>query len=433
MTAPADGGLDGRTIIRFAHAFRSGGGMERILDDLDGILLARNSATIVRMHLASKSDETEQCMARGRGRLVLVPLELPDGHRQLAPDREQASPGLRTVVRNRILYQSLVWRLIGRRYVLRRPLRRRPGEVANAGPRFAAICERFKPDLCMMHFFGGSDADEIIHEARVRRIPVALENHFANERFLHAAIRRHAMVADAVAGMNGLDVPDYLQPRFVNLRDGIDLACFDPARAHAPSNRPPGPVLFLPSRIVRPKGQLDVVRAAARLTREGLNASVVFAGRVDSASFLNELKAEIQQLGLNDRVRFLGELSPEALRDWYAAATLLVFPTHHHEGLGRVIVEAQAMELPVVAYATGGVPEGIRDPETGFLVPTGDLGRLVERIGRLLRDPERRRLMGQAGRRFVMTEYSLEALARRHEAFYLNAIRAAPMPAASLG
>lgn len=425
-TPTSPGSLDGKTVLRFAHAFATGGGMERILQDLDHALLARNAMTIVRIYIASAAGETEHRVETiGRGRLVLVPLPLADDdNRQLASDHEPTGFNLKQALRDWVIYNPLVWALWGRRYVINRPLRRQKGQVVGAGDCVEKLIKAYSIDLCMMHYFGGADADEIIQVARSRNIPVALQNHFANDRFVHLAIRKHVLLADAAAGMNALDVPSFLQGRFTNLADGIDLSCFDRKQTTLPENLPADPILFLPSRIVKPKGQLDVIRAAAMLLAKGIRVSVRFAGRVDSPAFLEELKAEARRAGVESAVSFLGELNPLQLRGWYAASAVLVFPTYHHEGLGRITVEAQAMNLPVVAYATGGVPEGVLDGKTGFLVPTGDIATLSARIEQLLRDNDLRQQMGAHGRAFVEGTYSLEALAKRHEQFYLSVIQA---------
>jgi glycosyltransferase involved in cell wall biosynthesis len=419
------GPLDGLTILRFAHAFATGGGMERILHELDNVLLRRNAATIVRMFIASDPSKLEERVELdGHGRLVLVPLALPPGeNQQLAPDKEVHPSKLRRFVRDRIICHPLLWSLGTKYWVIRRRLRRHFGQVVGAGARFDDLAKRYPIDLCMMHYFGGADADEVIQSARIRGIPIGLQNHFANDRFLHFSIRKHALLSHGVSGMNALDVPDYLHDRFVNLADGIDTNYFDRSHASLPLEMPQEPVLFLPARIVQPKGQLDLVHAAARLCERGLNVHLVFAGRVESARFFDELNTEIAAHKLTDRVQFLGVLGPELLRDWYAASAILAFPTYHHEGLGRIIVEAQAMQVPVVAYATGGVPEGIIDGSTGFLVHTGDIEAMTNRIEVLLRDPELRHRMGSAGRQFVIDSYNLDALATRHESFYLNVIK----------
>jgi len=417
------GTLSGLTIFRFVHAFASGGGMERIMEDLDQILLSRNAMTIIRMYIASSTSEHERVELRGQGRLILIPLPLPEGEStQIASDQNEKESPLIRAFRDRVLYHPLIWSLGFKQFLLHRRLPRRKGQVVGAGARFSELCRAHKIDLCMMHFFGGSDADEVMEAARSQQIPVALENHFANDRFMHLSIRKHVLLADGISGMNGLDVPAYLQKRFVNLADGIDTTCFDRRNASPPPSAPKCPIIFLPARIVRPKGQLDLVRAAARLRSRGLDFQLAFAGRVESTSFLNELKLEITRHGLTDRIRFLGVLGPEALRDWYSVSTVMAFPTYHHEGLGRIIVEAQAMQVPVVAYATGGVSEGVINGKTGFLVTTGDIETFTNKIELLLRDPERCQQMGAAGRGFVVDRYSLDALADRHERFYTQII-----------
>ncbi len=420
--ATGGGALDGFTLLRFAHAFESGGGMERLLEDLDGVLLERNAMTIVRLHIASdRTHLEERTVARGRGRLVLAPLPLPEGEGvQLAPDQEVNTRSLKERFRDRVLYHPLVWAAGLERLILRRPLPRRTGQVVGAGAKAAEMFARFPVNLSLLHFFGGSDADEIVAEARRHGIPFALQNHSENRRYLHLSVRKHATLANAVAGVNGLDVPAYVAGRFRNLADGIDTDFFRREAARPVPSAPTAPMILLPARVVRPKGHLDLVAAAARLRDAGVAFSVGFAGRVESSQFVEELRGEIVRAGLVEHVHFLGALSTDALRDWYAASTVVTLPTSHHEGLGRVIVEAQAMETPVVAYATGGTPEAIVDGTTGYLVRTGDVDGLTQKLAHLLAHPDERRRMGRAGRQAAETRYSLAAVAARHEAFYLE-------------
>jgi glycosyltransferase involved in cell wall biosynthesis len=255
-------------------------------------------------------------------------------------------------------------------------------------------------------------------------VPFAVINHYSNDRFLHLAIRKHAMLANGVSGVNGLGVPRYLQDRFVNLSDGIDTEFFHRSHAQPLANPPPHPIVLLPARVVREKGQMDLVQAVGALHRFGVQCCIAFAGRVDASEFVEELRQEIVRAGLTDCVRFLGDLGLEELRDWYAASAVIAFPTYHHEGLGRVIIEAQAMETPVIAYATGGVPEGISSGKTGFLLPTGDVKGLANRLHELLSSSSLRESIGVSGRKAVETRFSLTALAERHEQFYDRVIAA---------
>jgi glycosyltransferase involved in cell wall biosynthesis len=417
--------LDGLTLFRFVHAFDSAGGMERLIEDMDRALLERNAMTVVRMHFAREASSARRSIQElGRGRLIRVPMPCRPGLEEQYADEPIVRFDWRMALRRHVLNHPLAWRLLVGPWVRRRRLAPRTGEMIGAGAAFARLANEFSFDLCVMHFFGSADADEVIKEARRRRLPIALSNHFANDRFLHLAIRQHTLFATRIGSMNGLQVPAYLSDRFANLADGIDLDFFDPSLARCLSDCPGKPILFLPARVLRSKGHWDVIGCARRLHDQGLPVTVVFAGRTDSEAFVAELHREIERLGLTNHVRFLGPQPPAVLRDWYHASAVTVFPTYHHEGLGRIVIESQAMGTPPVAYATGGVADGIRDGETGFLVPTGKVATLTERVARLLRDRPLRDRMACAGRAFVEGKYSLAAFAGRHEEFYRSCLRA---------
>jgi glycosyltransferase involved in cell wall biosynthesis len=416
--------LDGATILRFAHAYESGGGTERYLEDLDRALLERNAMTVVRLHLTrnpSATQETQESI--GRGQLIRVPLFVaPADPSRPETDEHSLRFRFKQQVRNWILYNPLVWRAVGAKWTARRRLPHRAAEARGAGNAAAAQMRARRVDLVMLHFFGGSDADDVATQARAQGVPFAVLNHYANDRFLHLAIRKHAEAANGVAGVNGLQVPGYLQHRFTNLSDGVDTAFFSAASAQPVPDGPPDPIILLPARVIREKGQLDLVRAVARLRDGGINCSLVFAGRVDTPEFLNELRREITRARLTESTRFLGGISAEALRNWYAASAVIAFPTYHHEGLGRVIIEAQAVGTPVIAYATGGVPDAIVSGTSGLLVRTGDIAGLTAGLRTLLASPSTRSAMAREGRRIAEQRFSLDALAQRHEEFYLRII-----------
>lgn len=418
--------LHGLTILRFAHAFEAGGGVEQYLEDLDRVLLARNAMTLIRLFIATDRNQVSERAERvGQGELIRVPLFLPEGESlQLASDDEPTGENPRQLFRDYVLYHPLVWNLWTRRFILGWRVPRRKGQVLSAGAKVAELMDRHRIDLIMLHFMGGSDADEIVELARSRGVPFAVLNHYSNDRFLHLSIRKHVLLADGVASVNGIAVPKYLKGRLENLADGIDTEFLRPENVDAASGPSGPPIILLPARIVRTKGHLDLIKAGAMLQGRGLDFRIAFAGRVDSTRFKQELREEIFHHNLVDKVQFLGVLSQEKLRDCYAASTVMAFPTYHHEGLPRVLLETQAMKVPPVAYATGGVSEGLIPGRTGFLLRTGDVEGLAARIGELLDNSELRQRMGKEGRRFVEERYSLEALARRHETFYASVIAA---------
>jgi alpha-maltose-1-phosphate synthase len=89
-----------------------------------------------------------------------------------------------------------------------------------------------------------------------------------------------------------------------------------------------------------------------------------------------------------------------------------------HEGLGVAVLEAMAMSLPVIASAVGGIPEAVKPHETGLLVPPDDPAALAAALNELLRDVEKAKRMGVAGRERVLAEFSMEEMASRYERLY---------------
>ena len=107
---------------------------------------------------------------------------------------------------------------------------------------------------------------------------------------------------------------------------------------------------------------------------------------------------------LGERVTFLGLLEgAAALAPLYAQSDLFVWPAVN-EAYGMVLLEAQSRGCPVVAGPFGGVPNVVRDGETGLLTLPGDVAALAAGVAALLDDPARRRTMGRAAQKFVRRE-----------------------------
>jgi glycosyltransferase involved in cell wall biosynthesis len=324
-----------------------------------------------------------------------------------------------------VLYNPILYRVTLARIIRRMSSRPRGLEARNVKEELERIFGTHGVDLIVLHYVGGADSAAIIHEANKRGIPFVVLNHFSNDRFNHMSIREQIRTAAGIAGVSAVGVPGWLAGRFVNLSDGIDTKMFCCQNGQHPERESAVPVLFLPARIVPTKGQSDLIKAGAALKLSGLNFRIVLAGRADSIEYENELRALAGNLGMADRVFFAGQLDQTALIHRYARSSILAFPTYHHEGLPRILMEAQSMEVPPVAYDIGGMSEGIRNGDTGFLVKKGDLAGFTKRLHELLTDEAKRKSMGERGRKFIEGQFSLEALAARHEAFYVQAIRKA--------
>ncbi len=117
-------------------------------------------------------------------------------------------------------------------------------------------------------------------------------------------------------------------------------------------------------------------------------------------------------------VRCLGYLSdPDQQRVAYSAADVFVMPSHA-ETISQTIVEAFACNTPTVAFDVGGIPDLIRDGETGFLVPFREVDGLATRIRWLLDHPVERDRMASNGGRMIRDEYSSERSVKRYQALY---------------
>jgi glycosyltransferase involved in cell wall biosynthesis len=154
-------------------------------------------------------------------------------------------------------------------------------------------------------------------------------------------------------------------------------------------------VVVQASRLQDWKGHLVHLRALARLRdRPRWILWVLGGAQSGDGNYVSELMALPAQLGIADRVRFLGERSDVAR--FLAAADIYCQPNFEPEPIGLAYVEALAAGLPVVASDLGGARE-IVDAATGVLVPAGDEGALAVVLGELIADSARRRRLGAAG------------------------------------
>ncbi len=170
--------------------------------------------------------------------------------------------------------------------------------------------------------------------------------------------------------------------------------------------------------ILRPwKGHHQFLAAAAQV-RAPDATFVVIGGRIhgdEEPDYLGRLQNEAMRLGVAQRVHFLGHR--EDLADLWPHLAMLVHAAQA-EPFGRVAAEALLAGIPVVGFASGGLPEIIDDGETGFLVAAGDVAGLATAIDRLLADEDLRRRQGALGRERATARFAPERHARLVEAVY---------------
>ncbi|WP_119167647.1 glycosyltransferase family 4 protein [Algihabitans albus] len=206
---------------------------------------------------------------------------------------------------------------------------------------------------------------------------------------------------------------------------GVDLEVFDPARVSPERviqlaqrwRLPDGvPVILLPGRLTRWKGQIDLLRAAAKLT--DLDFLLVLVGDDQGrAAYREELEQLVGRLNLDSKAMIAGPCNDMAAA--YMLSDVVVSASTDPEGFGRVVGEAQAMGRPVVASDHGGAPEQLLVNETGLVYPPGDLDALAEALREALAlDETARSALAERAIARVRTHFSKDAMCNGTLAVY---------------
>jgi len=199
---------------------------------------------------------------------------------------------------------------------------------------------------------------------------------------------------------------------------GVDLEHFQPTDKPAAKSRlglaADEPVILFIGRIEPLKG-IDVLLRAASQLEAPFRLLVVGGDQRDEAR-LHYLRALVNELGLAGRVTFVPALPHEALPDYYNSAEVCVVPSYY-ESFGMVALEAMACGVPVIASAVGGLPETVRDGESGLLVPDNTPDAFARRLDLLLGDPELRWELS-LGARALAEQYSWANVAEQVESVY---------------
>lgn len=172
-------------------------------------------------------------------------------------------------------------------------------------------------------------------------------------------------------------------------------------------------VLVTTARIVAQKGIDTVIEALSLLALNNPRIRYVIIGQGEQ---LPALKAQVQKAGLTEQVRFAGTVSYEQLPHIYQAADVFVMVPKTMlplvEGFGIVYLEANACGLPVIGSTSGGVPDAVLHNETGLLVPEQNPAELAAAIESLMKDPAKRRQLGQNGRKRVLAHNNWDAVSQ---------------------
>jgi glycogen synthase len=323
---------------------------------------------------------------------------------------------------------------------------------ATIGPRtllsLRSAAHAFRPDVLHVQCFGPNGAYATAL-SRVTGIPlvVTLQGEtmmddadiFEESRVLRVALRAGLRRASAVTACSDFTLADAvarfgLEPgRGLVIPNGVVLATdgghdgpdgpagpdgpHGPATARTPlsplSGDPARPYILALGRVVEKKGFDLLLSAFAVVAEEQRDTDLVIAG---TGAALEGLERLASDLGVSDRVHFVGRLSRDQVASAMAGAVLFVMPSRL-EPFGIVVLEAWRAGVTVVATTRGGAPEFIDDGETGVLVDPFDTPAFAGALAGLLADTGRRRAIGHAGHRRVQ-EFGWPAIAARYRWVY---------------
>ena len=164
--------------------------------------------------------------------------------------------------------------------------------------------------------------------------------------------------------------------------------------------------------MVEKKGLEYSIKAVARVAQKFSNIEYNIVG---DGALRVKLEKLIMELGVGNKVNLLGWKTQDELRELFKEAHIFILSSitasdGDMEGQGLVLQEAQAVGLPVLSTHHNGIPEGVLDGKSGFLVRERDVDALSERLQYLIEHSELWPEMGRCGRKFVEEKYDIEIL-----------------------
>jgi glycosyltransferase involved in cell wall biosynthesis len=154
-----------------------------------------------------------------------------------------------------------------------------------------------------------------------------------------------------------------------------------------------------------------LIEAAPLILADCPNTKFLFVG--SGQAYIQTLQKRVSEMGVVDKICFVGGVSPHDIAPYYAACDIFVFPSIM-ESLGLSQVEAMLCAKPVVASNVGGISEVMLDGETGFLVEPFDYMSLAQKVIYLLKNPTLANKMGQNGRQRALNLFDKQRILRQY-------------------
>lgn len=213
------------------------------------------------------------------------------------------------------------------------------------------------------------------------------------------------------------------EDRICILHPGVDTSKFVPSPRDSTVRSELGwgdrPVILTVGRLQKRKGHDMMIAALVQIRRAHPEVLYAIVGDGEERSALARL---VDREGLSDHVHFLGEVGDDQMIRCYQQCDLFALPNREVnrdiEGFGMVLVEAQACGKPVVAGASGGTAETMRQGTTGYVVPCDHPEMLADLVSALLADTNQLAIMGGAARSWALAEFDWSSLATQAQAMF---------------
>ena len=240
----------------------------------------------------------------------------------------------------------------------------------------------------------------------------AKDIHFAAQPALMRSKIKNAKAVVTVSEYNRRYLMSFLEPLAKNkvhcVYNGADLSQYE----YRPSGEKPNglPVILSVARLIEKKGLGDLIRACQILRQRGRAFRLEIIGR---GPLRRTLEAQATELGISDRVKFLGARPQEFVREAYKVAALFALPCvitagGDRDGIPTVLLEAMASGVPVVSTTVSGIPELVESGSDGLLVPPEKPAMLADALDQILLDPKLGRNLARAGRAKVSQRFSID-------------------------
>ena len=176
-------------------------------------------------------------------------------------------------------------------------------------------------------------------------------------------------------------------------------------------------ILLFVSNLIRDKGADTAMKIFSKILSERKDYTAVFIGN----PYDSRLLPLIEKMKNNRRMIFTNNVKLPDMVKWYNMASVVVLPSKY-EAFSRVLAEAQACETPVVATKVGGIPDVVKDKETGFLSDYGNWSEMKANIDKILDDENLGKKMGKNGRKHISENFDVNIIGKKLESVYKSVL-----------